>query len=45
MAVDSLGVLETLRSMPEQLAKAHETAGEGDYRPQTEPSTGLGPMA
>jgi glucose/mannose-6-phosphate isomerase len=28
MAVDSLGVLETLRSMPEQLAKAHETAGE-----------------
>ena len=28
MAVDSLGVLETLRSMPEQLAKAHEVAGE-----------------
>jgi glucose/mannose-6-phosphate isomerase len=27
MAVDSLGVLEALRSMPEQLATAHETAG------------------
>ena len=28
MAVDSLGVLEALRGMPEQLAKAHEIAGD-----------------
>lgn len=28
MAVDSLAVLEALRSMPEQLAGAHETAGK-----------------